>query len=63
MENFFKEKLNRCVNYFKNDINSSENYKLVETKRKIYYYSKFFESPGEENLGLWYYMKNSTEDI
>jgi len=41
MENFFKEKINRCVNYFKNDINSSENYKLVETKRKIFYYSKF----------------------
>jgi hypothetical protein len=41
MEQFFKEKLNRCVNYIKNKINIGENYQLVETKRKIYYYSKY----------------------
>ncbi len=41
MEQFFKEKLNTCVNFFKNKINDCENYRLVETKRKIYYYSKF----------------------
>ncbi len=41
MEKFFKEKLNKCVDFFKNTINQAETYQLVETKRKIYYFSKF----------------------
>ena len=41
MEQFLKDKLNTCVNYLKNKLNTSENYHLVETKRKIYYFSKF----------------------
>ena len=41
MERFFIEKLNRCVDFFKNKINQAESYQLIETKRKIYYYSKF----------------------
>jgi hypothetical protein len=41
MEQFFKDKLNTCVNYIKNKINNDEAYQLVETKRKIYYFSKF----------------------
>lgn len=41
MERFFKEKLNTCVNFFRNTMNVDESYQLVETKRKIYYFSKF----------------------
>ena len=41
MEEFFKEKINTCVNYIKNKINGGENYHLIETKRKIYYFSRF----------------------
>jgi cystathionine beta-lyase family protein involved in aluminum resistance len=41
MEQFFKEKLNTCVNYFKNKMIENDNCKLIETKRKIYYFSKF----------------------
>jgi len=41
MEQFFKDKLNTCVNFLKNRITTNENYQLVETKRKIFYFSKF----------------------
>jgi cystathionine beta-lyase family protein involved in aluminum resistance len=41
MERFLKEKINTCVNFFRNTINVDESYQLVETKRKIYYFSKF----------------------
>lgn len=41
MEQFFKDKLNKCVNYIKDKIGDSENYQLIEKKRKIYYFSKF----------------------
>ncbi len=41
MEKFFKEKLSTCVKYLKEKINQDESYQLVETKRKIYYFSKF----------------------
>jgi len=41
MEQFIKDKLNTCVNYIKNKITNEENYQLIESKRKIYYFSKF----------------------
>ena len=41
MANFFREKLTNCFNFFKNKVVSEENYQLIETKRKIYYFSKF----------------------
>ena len=41
MEQFFKDKLVTCVNFLKNKITVDENYQLIETKRKIYYFSKF----------------------
>ncbi len=41
MEQFFKEKLNTCMNFFKNKMTSDEKYQLIETQRKIYYFSKF----------------------
>jgi len=41
MEQFFKDKLKTCVNFIKNKLNNGENYHLVETKRQIYYFSKF----------------------
>ena len=37
----FKEKFSTCLNYFKKKISQDENYQLVETQRKIYYFSRF----------------------
>jgi len=41
MDEFFKDNFKNCINYLKNKINVSENYQLIEKKRKIYYFSKF----------------------
>jgi len=41
MDQFFKNNLKNCFNYFKNKMNVSENYQLIEKKRKIFYFSKF----------------------
>jgi hypothetical protein len=37
----FREKFCNCMNYIKNKITPEQNYQLVETQRKIYYFSKF----------------------
>jgi hypothetical protein len=41
MENFLKDKFSTCMNYIKNKITHNENYQLIETQRKIFYFSKF----------------------
>ena len=41
MEDFLKDNITNCINFLKNKITVSENYQLVEKKRKIYYFSKF----------------------
>lgn len=62
MENFFKEKLNTCVNYLKNKITPTENYQLIETKRKIYYFSKF-SLDIDEFLQIYNMIKKIKENV
>jgi hypothetical protein len=62
MEQFFKDKLNTCVNFIKNKLNNGENYHLVETKRKIYYFSKF-SLELSEFIEIHTMVKNLKENI
>jgi hypothetical protein len=62
MEKFFIEKINTCVNYIKDKINHNESYQLVETKRKIYYFSKFSLNI-EEFLQIHKMVKTLKENI
>lgn len=41
MDEFLKDNFKNCLNFIKNKIHASENYQLVEKKRKIFYFSKF----------------------
>ncbi len=41
MDGFIKDIFKNCINFINNKINISENYQLVEKKRKVYYFSKF----------------------
>jgi hypothetical protein len=62
MEQFFKDKLNTCVNFIKNKLHNGENYHLVETKRKIYYFSKF-SLELNEFIEIHTMVKNLKENI
>jgi hypothetical protein len=37
----FREKFCNCVKYIKDKITPDQNYHLIETQRKIFYFSKF----------------------
>ncbi len=62
MEKFFKDKFNTCVNFIKNKINTEESYHLIETKRNIYYFSKF-SLDIEEFLEIHKMVKTLKENI
>lgn len=41
MDEFIKDNFKNCINFIKSKINISENYQLIEKKRKVFYFSKF----------------------
>jgi hypothetical protein len=41
MDNYLKDRISTCLNFFKEKINVEQKYELIENKKKIYYFSKF----------------------
>jgi hypothetical protein len=58
----FREKFCNCVKYLKNKITSEQNYQLIETQRKIYYFSKF-SLDLNESIKIYELTKNFKESL
>lgn len=62
MEKFFREKFATCFNSLNKNNNAKENYKLIETQRKIYYFSKF-SLDMEEFIKIYYMVKTIKTNV
>ena len=62
MEKFFRENLTKCFSFLKNPVTSKENYQLVETKRKIYYFSNF-SLDIDEFIGIYNMISTIKENV